>query len=192
MWFLFPSSGSFFRHKTGIFVWLGVILSVTGLYLLSITREFSISTGDLLILICSFVFSGHVLMIGWLSPRMDSFRLAAVQFSVCAILSLVVAFSMESIHTGKILEAGIPIAYGGILSVGVAYTLQVIAQQHAHTAHVAIILSLEAVFAAIGGWIILHEQLTNRSLLGCFLMLTGMIVVQVFPWKRNNQADDTK
>lgn len=176
-----PVFGMFLHHKTGLFVWLGVILSAVGLYFLSITQEFTISTGDLLVLGCALVFSGHVLIIGWLSPKMDPYKLAATQFSVCAILSLIVAISIEPIVLSKIIDAAVPICYGGILSVGVAYTLQVIAQQKANPAHASIILSLEAVFAAIGGWMILHEHLTNRSLAGCFLMLLGMIVVQVYP-----------
>ncbi len=179
-----PLIGIFFHHKTGIFVWLGVVLSAVGLYFLSITKNFSINHGDLLVLACAVVFSGHVLMISWLSPKMDSYRLAAIQFAVCAILNLIVAFSVESVQVSTILEAALPIAYGGILSVGVAYTLQVIAQQKAHPAHASIILSLEAVFAAIGGWLILNEHLTNRSLFGCFLMMAGMIIVQIYPERR--------
>jgi drug/metabolite transporter (DMT)-like permease len=179
-----PLIGIFFHHKSGIFVWLGVILSGVGLYFLSITSNFSVDHGDLLVLACALVYSCHVLMISWLSPKMDSYKLAAFQFAVCGILSLVFAFFTETIKIHTILEAWLPIAYGGVLSVGGAYTLQVIAQKKAHPAHASIILSLEAVFAALGGWLILNEHLTNRSLFGCFLMLVGMIVVQVYPEKK--------
>lgn len=174
-----PVVGLFFKHKTGIYVWAGVILSVAGLYFLCITTGFYLSHGDLLVLMCAFVFSGHVLMISWLSPRMDPYLLSVFQFLVCAILSLILAFTTETVNFNHIIDAALPIAYGGILSVGIAYTLQVIAQQKAHPAHASVILSLEAVFAAIGGWMLLNEQFSNRSLLGCLLMLAGAIVVQI-------------
>jgi drug/metabolite transporter (DMT)-like permease len=96
------------------------------------------------------------------------------------LLNLIIALSIEQVSAGKIMEAAIPILYGGILSVGIAYTLQVIAQKEAHPAYASIILSLEAVFAAIGGWMILHESLSHRSMTGCILMLAGMVVVSFF------------
>ena len=176
---LVPIVGIFLGHKSSPLVWLGVLLSATGLYLLCIKSGFTIERGDLLVLGCAFVFTFHVLLIGWLSPRMNSFHLAAGHFAVCATLNLIVAFSIESVVASKIIEAAIPILYGGAISVGIAYTLQVVAQKNAHPAYASIILSLEAVFAAIGGWIILHETLSSRSLLGCFLMLSGMMVVQL-------------
>ena len=182
-----PLIGIFFHHKSGIFVWLGVILSVVGLYFLSITSNFSVDHGDLLVLACALVYSCHVLMISWLSPKMDSYKLAAIQFAICGILSLVFAFFTETFMVSNILEAWLPIAYGGILSVGGAYTLQVIAQKKAHPAHASIILSLEAVFAAFGGWLILNEHLTSRSFFGCFLMLAGMIIVQLFPERKKHR-----
>jgi len=174
-----PITGIFLGHKTNLFTWLGVLFSATGLYLLSITRDFTIAQGDMLVLGCAVVFTFHVLLIGWLSPRMNSYHLAAGHFAICAFLNLIVAFSIESFSFEKIMQAALPILYGGVISVGIAYTLQVIAQKEAHPAYASIILSLEAVFAAIGGWMILHETLSNRSLAGCLLMLAGMIVVQV-------------
>jgi drug/metabolite transporter (DMT)-like permease len=174
-----PVVGIFLGHRIKLFTWLGVLFSATGLYLLSIKSGFRVEHGDLLVLGCAFVFTFHVLLIGWLSPRMNSYHLAAGQFAICALLNLIVAFSIETVDLDKIIEAAIPIIYGGAISVGIAYTLQVIAQKEAHPAYASIILSLEAVFAAIGGWIILNENLSSRSLLGCFLMLTGMVVVQI-------------
>jgi drug/metabolite transporter (DMT)-like permease len=174
-----PIIGIFLGHRTNLFTWLGVLLSATGLYLLSIKSGFRIGHGDLLVLACAVVFTFHVLLIGWLSPRMNSFHLATGQFAICALLNILVAFAIEPVDAGKIMEAAIPILYGGILSVGVAYTLQVIAQKVAHPAYASIILSMEAVFAALGGWMILHESLSQRSLAGCILMLAGMVVVQL-------------
>ena len=174
-----PIVGIFLGHRTNIYTWLGVLLSATGLYLLSIQSGFRMEHGDLLVLGCAVVFTFHVLLIGWLSPRMNSFHLATGQFAICALLNLIVAFSIESVDAGKIMDAAVPILYGGIISVGIAYTLQVIAQKEAHPAYASIILSMEAVFAALGGWMILHESLSQRSLAGCFLMLAGMVIAQV-------------
>ncbi len=174
-----PIVGIFLGHRTNLYTWLGVLLSATGLYFLSITSGFRIEHGDLLVLACAVVFTFHVLLIGWLSPRMNSFHLAAGNFAICALLNLIVAFSIESVDAGKILEAAVPILYGGLISVGIAYTLQVIAQKEAHPAYASIILSMEAVFAALGGWMILHESLSQRSLAGCFMMLAGMVIVQL-------------
>ncbi len=174
-----PIVGLLFGQRSHLTMWIGAVLSVAGLYLLSMTSGFSLAPGDKLVLYCAIVFTFHVLFIAWLSPLMDSFLLAVIQFSICAILNLMVAFSTESVTAGSIMQAWLPIAYGGILSVGVAYTLQVIAQKTAHPTHASIILSLEAVFAVAGGWLILHEQLTQRMIFGCMLMLGGMIVVQV-------------
>ena len=119
-----------------------------------------------------------------MSPKVNVLKLALIQYLVCSVLSLIVAFSIESNTLDGVIQATIPILYGGILSVGIAYTLQVIAQKKAPPAHAAIILSLEAVFAAIGGWLILNEQLGNQELLGCALMLLGILVAQYCSLRR--------
>ena len=159
-------------------MWIGAFLAAGGLYLLSVTEKFTIAFGDLLELIGAFFFACHVLIIGWLSPRMDSIKLSFFQFAACSILSLIAAVITEIITLQSLLQATVPILYGGLFSVGVAYTLQIIAQRDAHPAHAGIILSLEAVFAAFGGWLILGEMLSIRGLLGCLLMLTGMLISQ--------------
>ena len=172
-------AGVFFGHRTNVYIWIGMALSITGLYFLSITKDLTIASGDMYILACAVVFTGHVLMIAWLSPKMDSIFLAVIQFSICSLLSLLVASSMETLQWASILAAWLPVLYGGIFSVGIAFTLQVVAQKTAHPAYASIILSLEAVFAVIGGIIILHEVLTMRILTGCLLMLAGMLLVQL-------------
>ncbi len=174
-----PIMGLFWKQRPEIGTWIGAILAVIGLYFLSINAEFSISFGDFLVLLSAFFWAGHVLLIGWLSPRMNSLKLASAQFAVCSGLSVLVAFGMETISVAGILRATIPILYGGLFSVGIAYTLQVVAQRHAHPAHSAILLSLEGVFAALGGWLLLNEILTLRSLLGCSLILTGMLLSEL-------------
>ncbi len=170
-----PLFGLLFRQRPAVGTWIGAILAVIGLYFLSVTDSFSISKGDFLVLLSAFFWAGHVLLIGWLSPKVNSLKLASAQFAICAVLSFFVALNFELISLAGIWLGLIPILYGGLFSVGVAYTLQVVAQRHAHPAHSAIILSLEGVFAAIGGWLILGEVLGGRGLLGCFLILGGML-----------------
>ena len=177
---LVPILGLFWKQRPDAGTWIGAFFAVIGLYFLSITDKFTISFGDLLELFGAFFWAGHVLIIGWLSPKMDSLKLACTQFAACSVLSLFTALLVEKIVMKSIFQAAIPILYGGALSVGVAYTLQVVAQKKARPAHAAIILSLEAVFAAFGGWLILDEILTFRGIIGCALMLTGMLLSQLW------------
>ncbi|MFC1713965.1 DMT family transporter [Candidatus Poribacteria bacterium] len=174
-----PILGLLWRQRADISTWGGAILATIGLYFLSVTRDFSMSRGDLLVLVSAFFWAGHVHIIGWLSGRIDPIKLAFLQFTTCSVLSLISAVLVETISVQKLFDAAIPILYGGLVSVGIAYTLQVVAQQHAHPTHAAIILSLETVFAVIGGWIILGERLPSRGLFGCALMLGGMLLSQI-------------
>ncbi len=183
-----PILGLLWRQKTDAGTWIGAVLAAVGLYLLSVTESFDISFGDLLVLMGAFVWAGHVLLIGWLSPKIDPLRLAFAQFCVCSVLSLATAVCVETITVSGLFHAAVPILYGGFLSVGIAYTLQVVAQQYAHPAHAAILLSLEAVFAAIGGWMLLGETFTARGILGCALMLSGMLLSQLWTFIRAQLA----
>ena len=175
-----PILGLFWGQRPGAGTWIGAFLAAAGLYLLSVTADFTISLGDFLELIGAFVWAVQILIIGWLSPKIDPVKLAFVEFSACSVLSLVTAFIFENIVLNALFQAAIPILYGGVLSVGVAYTLQVVAQRDAHPAHAAIIFSLESVFAALGGWLILDEILSVRGLIGCALMLAGMLLSQLY------------
>ena len=175
-----PLLGLFWGQRPGAGTWIGAILAAAGLYLLSITASFTIAFGDLLELIGAFFWAGHVLIIGWLSPRTSPVRLAFFQYAACSVLSMVTALVFEEITLAGIGGAALPVLYGGALSVGVAYTLQVVAQQSAHPAHAAILLSLEAVFAALGGWVLLGERLSVRGFTGCALMLAGMLLSQLW------------
>ncbi len=176
---LVPILGLFFGQRTGSWSWLGALLAGTGLYLLSITADFKMLRGDVFVFLGAFFWAFHVLILAWLSPKIAPTRLAFWQFAVCSILSLITAFLLEVPTLPSVLEASVPILYGGVLSVGVAYTLQVVAQRDAKPAHAAILLSLESVFAALGGWLILEEGLSTRGIAGCALMLTGMLVSQL-------------
>lgn len=174
-----PILGLFWRQRSDISAWSGAALATIGLYFLCVTRDFNISHGDLLVIFSAFFWAGHVHIIGWLSGRINPIKLAFIQFLTCSVLSLVAAVLLETISLQKLLDAGIPILYGGLVSVGIAYTLQVVAQRNAHPTHAAIILSLETVFAVMGGWIVLGERLSRRSLAGCTLMLAGMLTSQL-------------
>ena len=179
--FFVPLIGLFFGQRTGSGTWLGATLALFGLYLLSIKEDFSIAEGDLLQLICAVFFAAHVLVIGYLAKRMDPLKISLVQYLVCGFISLFIAVVIEVISWDMIVATTIPLLYAGIMSSGIAYTLQVVAQQHAHSSHAAIILSLEGAFAVLGGWLLLDEHLPARGLLGCALMLTGMLLSQLFP-----------
>ena len=175
-----PIMGLLWGQRTNAGTWSGALLAAVGLYLLSINDDFSIGAGDLLVLIGALLWAGHIHLIGWLSPKADSLELAFVQFMMCAVASLATAVAIETASVTDIIGATLPILYGGALSVGVAYTLQVVAQKNAHPAHAAILLSLESVFAAVGGWLVLGEMMSGRALTGCILMFAGMLVSQLY------------
>lgn len=176
-----PILGLAWRQRPGHGVWAGAAVAAIGLFLLSVSERLTISLGDSLVLAAAFFWAGHVLVIGWLTKRIAPLRLACLQFAVCSALSLVAALLLEEIQLGGLLGGAVPILYGGILSVGIAYTLQVVAQRKAPPAYAAIVLSLEAVFAVLGGWMLLSESLTGRQLAGCALMLGGVLLAQWRP-----------
>ncbi len=174
-----PIVGLAFRQRPGAGTWAGAALAAAGLYLLSVKSDFTMGYGDFLVLVGALCWTCHVLLIGWLSPRMEAVRLAAIQFAVCGFLSFVSALATEPILLENIRAAAVPILYSGLLSVGLAFTLQVIAQRDAPPAHAAILMSSEAVFAAVAGWLILGEILSVRDMAGCGLMLAGMLLSQL-------------
>lgn len=176
---LVPIMGLFFKQRPGMGVWIGAALAVTGLYFINETKGLRLSKGDFLVLVSAFFFAAHVLLIGRLSPRTAAVPLSISQFLVCSLWSFGFAFSHEQVELSGIMDAAIPILYGGIGSVGIAYTLQVIGQKHAPPGHAAIILSLESVFALLGGWLLLSEAVPAFKLLGCALMLAGMLSAQI-------------
>lgn len=176
---LVPLLGLALGHRSSAAVWLGAVLAAAGLYFLTIEGGFTMAWGDLLVLFGAFLWAGHVLLLGRLSPQTDTVKLAFLQFVVCAALSAAAALLTETISAADLRAALWPILYTGVMSVGVGYTLQTIAQAHARPADTAIILSLEAVFAVIGGWLLLGEVLSARALFGCALMLAGILISQL-------------
>ena len=176
---LVPLFGIFLKQKIGKNAWIGVVLAVIGLYLLSINEAFRIGYGDLLELTGAVFWAIHILTIDHFTKKVDALKLSCIQFATCSILSLITAFIFEPISVSGISNALIPILYGGLLSVGVAYTLQVVAQKDAKPSHAAIILSMESVFSAIGGTLLLGESLSPRGYIGCSLILAGIITSQI-------------
>ncbi|BBB25961.1 DMT family transporter [Amphritea japonica] len=192
-----PLLGLLLGHVTRLNTWLGGLLAVVGLYFLTVNQtngeRFNVNTGDLLVLGSAFFWAAHVIVIGKLASQLDNLRLAIIQFFICALLSFIVAllFEQDTLSLANIALAWQPIAYAGLLSVGVAYTLQVVAQRDAPASHAAIIMSLEAVFAAIGGWWLLSEDFSDRALIGCALMLAGMILSQLNLFRRKKPSTDS-
>lgn len=178
-----PLLGLFIGHKTGLGIWLGACLAVVGMFLLSVGEGFQVASGDWLQLAGAFVWGVHVLLVGFFAGRHDPLRLALVQFVTCAVISLVLAVIFEEIQLQAIIAAGPAILYGGVIGVAVGFTLQVVAQKDAIASHAAIILSLEAVFAAIAGAWLLGESLELRGYFGCALMFAGMLLAQLWPRK---------
>ena len=167
--------------------WIGAAFAVAGLYLLSVKQGFVISVYDLIVLAGAFVWAGHVHLVARYAGEVGAVRLAAFQFAICGLLSGGVAVTFETVTVANLVDGIWPLLYGGLLSVGLAYTLQVVAQRTADPSHAVVILSLEGAFAALGGWLILGEGLSYRDLAGCALMLGGMLVSQVFGKEKGAQ-----
>jgi drug/metabolite transporter (DMT)-like permease len=176
---LVPLLGLALGQRTTTGTWVGAILAAVGLYFLTMQGGFRMAWGDLLVFAGAFLWAIHVLLLGCLSPATDPVKLAFLQFMTCGGLSAVAALLTETVTLASLQAALGPILYTGILSVGIGYTLQVIGQRHARPAEAAIILSLEAVFAVLGGRLLLDEELTARALFGCGLMLTGILISQL-------------
>ena len=168
------------QGKTNAATWIGAALACIGMYLLSVTKGMTVNKGDILVLFSGICFAFHLIVIGELTNKFNTAWLSLVQCIVCSILSLLVAGIFETFIISDILKVSIPIIYGGVFSVGIAYSLQIYGQKNSPASHAAIILSLEAVFAALGGWIMLNEILSGRGISGCILMLAGMLISQLF------------
>ena len=175
-----PILGLFMKKKVGVKVWLGVVLATIGLYMLCMTSEsFSLSKGDFLVLICAGFFSLHILIIDYFSPKVDGVRMSCIQFFVCGIISVIIAFIFESPSLSAILSGWLPILYAGVLSCGVAYTLQIVGQKNMDPTVASLILSLESVFSVLAGWLILNQTMTLREFSGCGLMFLAIILAQL-------------
>ncbi len=175
-----PVLGIFLRKKTGMFTWLGAIASVAGLWFMAVDETaLTMQPGDLLVLIGAFFWAVHVHLVGRFSDKYDVLQLAFIQFAACAILSSITGMALETVTVSEIEAAAVPILYAGLMSVGVAYTLQVAGQKGAHPSSAAIILSSESLFAVLGGSVILHELMSGREISGMVLMFAGMVLAQL-------------
>lgn len=174
-----PFLGLFFRKKLSPATVLGVLVAVAGLYLVSGAGTTGMAPSDMLMVLCAFAFAVQIVLVERLGMDMDGLRLNCVQCLVCSVLSAMVMAFTETPVLGDLIDCALPLAYAGCLSMGVAYSLQIIGQQKVDSVPAAIIMSLESVFAALAGWLLLNERMSPRELTGCALLFTAVILSQI-------------
>jgi drug/metabolite transporter (DMT)-like permease len=174
-----PLLGLFVGKKVRLLAWGSVALAIIGLYLLCMTESLSLGRGDLLVLICAFCFSLHILAIDYFSPKVDGVRMSCIQFLTCGIICAVPALLTESPSIHNILAAWMPILYAGALSSAVGYTLQIVAQKNTDPVIASLLMSLESTFSLLAGWVLLGQKLSSRELLGCLIMFIAIILAQL-------------
>ncbi|WP_418751628.1 DMT family transporter [Frisingicoccus sp.] len=182
-----PILGIFLKKKPRLIIWVSVVLALAGLYFLCMTDSLSFSKGDTMVLLCALVFSLHILIIDYFSPKVDGVRMSCIQFFVASIICGIPALILEHPQFSSLVAAWAPILYAGILSCGVAYTLQIVAQKNYDPTIASLILSLESVFSVLAGWVILHQALSPREILGCVLVFIAIILVQLPEKKKSSQ-----
>lgn len=176
---LVPVFGIFMKRKVSPVIWVGVVLAAIGFYFLCITESFSINYGDFLLFLCAICFTFHILIIDHFAPKADGVALSCIQFWFSGIVCMGIALFKENPNAAAIFQAAVPILYAGVLSCGVAYTLQIIGQKNMKPAVASLILSLESVISVLAGWVILKEVLTGRQFLGCALVFAAVILAQI-------------
>lgn len=181
-----PILGLFLKKKCSPYIWGAVVMALIGLYLLCITDGFSIGKGDILVMICAVLFSLHILVIDYFSPKVDGVKMSCIQFLVCGILSGIPALIFENPQISSILAAWQPILYAGVMSCGVAYTLQIVGQKNMNPTVASLILSLESCISVLAGWIILGQSMSRKEILGCVIMFAAIILAQL-PEKTDNE-----
>lgn len=174
-----PFLGLFFHKKLSPATVLGVLVAVAGLYLVSGAGTTGMAPSDMLMVLCAFAFAVQIVLVERLGMDMDGLRLNCVQCLVCSVLSAVVMAFTETPVLDDLINCALPLAYAGCLSMGVAYSLQIIGQQKVDSVPAAIIMSLESVFAALAGWLLLNERMSPRELTGCGLLFTAVILSQI-------------
>ena len=181
-----PLLGVFIGKKVRPLIIGCVAIAVVGFYFLCMTESLCLGLGDFLVLLCAIAFSIHILVIDHFSPKVDGVKMACIQFWVCAVFSAVPAFLTETIRISGLLAAWAPILYAGVLSCGVAYTLQIIGQKNMNPTVASLILSLESCISVLAGWVILGQKLTAREILGCVLMFGAIVLAQMPEKRRGN------
>ena len=185
---LVPILGLFIKKKCGWNIWVGVGISLVGMYFLCMKGSFKLEWMDIALIASAFLFSIQILLIDHFSPHSDPVRLSSIEFLVCGVLSVIPAVFYDIPHMGGLKpwfyafagwDAWIPILYAGVCSSGIAYTLQVVAQPGLNPTVASLIMSFEAVFGTLAGWIILHQTLTTREVIGCVLMFVAIVIAQL-------------
>jgi len=175
-----PLMGVFIKKKIPRIIWLCVAIAVAGFYLLCVKEGFSVGTGDLLVLCCAFFFSIHIMVIDhFTAGKVDGVRMSCVQFLVAGVLAIICMFLFEEPSLASIWDARVSILYAGVMSCGVAYTLQILGQKDTDPTTATLLMSLESVFAALSGWVLLNESLSAKELLGCALVFAAVILAQI-------------
>lgn len=175
-----PIVSIFIGKKVRAIMWLCVAMGAGGLYLLCMTdASFKLSQGDTLVLLCAVGFTAHILVIDYFSPKVDGVKLSCIQFLFAGTLGIICMFIFEEPKLDAILQCWLPILYAGVLSSGVGYTLQIVAQRHAEPTVASLLMSLESVFAVIAGAILLHETMSVRELSGCAVIFAAVIIAQL-------------
>ena len=174
-----PILGLFMKKKCSPFIWIAVVMALIGLYLLCITDGFSIGKGDILVLICAVLFSLHILVIDYFSPKTDGVKMSCIQFLVCGILTAIPAAILEHPKLSAFAGAWGAILYAGVMSCGVAYTLQIVGQKNMNPTVASLILSLESCISVLAGWILLGQRLSTREIIGCIIMFCAIILAQL-------------
>ena len=174
-----PVLSIFLHKKAGMKVWISVVIALCGLYLLCMQENLHLSQGDILLLLCSLTFSFHIMVIDYFAPKVDGVKMSCIQFFVCGILSAIGMILFENPNIGQILSGWLPILYGGIMSCGVAYTLQIVGQEGMNPTVASLILSMESVISVLAGWVLLHETLSRRELMGCVFMFAAIVLAQL-------------
>ena len=175
-----PLMGVFIKKKIPRIIWLCVAIAVAGFYLLCVKEGFSVGTGDLLVLCCAFFFSIHIMVIDhFTAGKVDGVRMSCVQFLVAGVLAIICMFLFEEPSLASIWDARVSILYAGVMSCGVAYTLQILGQKDTDPTTATLLMSLESVFAALSGWVLLNESLSAKELLGCVLVFAAVILAQI-------------
>ena len=180
-----PVAGLFLGKRCAGITWLAVALAFAGLYFLCMSAgSFRLQRGDLLVFLSALCYTVHILLVDHFVLQADGVRMSCIQFAVCGLLSLIPAFSLETPALPDLGKGIVPLLYAGILSCGVAYTMQIVGQKHLKPVVASLIMSMESVFAVLSGWLILREKLSPRELLGCGLVFSAVLLVQLWPEKK--------
>ena len=182
-----PVLGIFLHQKAGWKIWAAVAAALAGLYLLCITDGFSVNIGDFYVFLCALMFSVHILVIDHFAPKVDGVKMSCIQFFVCGIVSLIPMFLWEEPRIEGMILSWFPLLYAGVLSCGVAYTLQIVGQKNVNPTVASLLLSLESCFSVLAGWVILGERLSLREGAGCILMFAAIVLAQLPDKKKEEE-----